>query len=769
MMRKKLFLFSFFAVALASFFAVKMYAQNQLVDFKRIPFSPWDVRLTDSPFKKAMELDKRWMLNVNVDKLLSGYRTEAGLEPKASKYGGWESGGLSGHSLGHYISALSLMYASTDDVRLNDRIKYILAELDSCQQKSGGMLAGFPRAKDLFSELKDGDIRSQGFDLNGYWVPIYNIHKLFAGLVDTYYYTKNEEALKLLSTFSSWWISVLSNLDDQQLQKILLCESGGINEAMADVSFLTGNKKYLDYAERLNHQALIRPLLCKEDSLCGQHANTQIPKILGVMRQYELTGKKEYKEIADFFWSTVVNHHTYVIGGNSDSEHFGRPDNLYNSLSAMTAENCNTYNMLKLTKHLYMLDASPDKPEYSERALFNQILGSQHPQTGMVRYFSPIVGGHSTKGFSDPENSFWCCVGSGWENHARYGEQIYFKDLNEDLYVNLYIPSILKWDNRKTEIKQTSDLLQSGNVQVVVNASRKQRFSLFLRMPQWAKDYQVTINGRKYAAKVVDGYIKINREWTNKDCIDLHFEMSIYSEAIPGRSSMRAFLYGPFVLNAVVPSDTLINALVTDGGNFESLVKRDGEGQFSIQLASGEELLMKPYYKSPDDVGFVYFNCFTTEEWVQSEKTLRVNKMNETELKKRTIDFIQLGEMQPERDHDLQGANTDVGVLNERKYRRAVDGGYFSFKMKVSPSDPVTLICSYWGNLPHGHTFDIRVDGALLTTATVHFKGYMFYDEKYSIPVNLTKGKDSAVISFHPVQKDFIAGPLFQCTMIINK
>lgn len=769
MMRTKHFIISFFTVVLASFFAVKMQAQNQVVDFKRIPFSPWDVRLSDSPFQKAMELDKMWILNINVDKLLSGYRTEAGLEPKAAKYGGWESGGLSGHSLGHYLSALSLMYASTDDARLNDRIKYILDELDVCQQKSGGMLAGFPRAKELFSELRDGDIRSQGFDLNGYWVPIYNIHKLFAGLVDTYHYTKNEEALKLLSTFSSWWISVLSNLDDQQLQKILLCESGGINEAMADVSFLTGDKKFLDYAERLNHQALIRPLQCKKDSLCGQHANTQIPKILGVMRQYELTGKKEYKEIADFFWSTVVNHHTYVIGGNSESEHFGRPDNLYNSLSAMTAENCNTYNMLKLTKHLYMLDASPDKPEYSERALFNQILGSQHPKTGMVRYFSPVVGGHSTKGFSDPENSFWCCVGSGWENHARYGEQIYFKDFNENLYVNLYIPSTLKWDSRKTEIKQTSDLLHSGNVHIVVNTAKKQRFSLFLRIPQWAKEYQISINGKQIAAKVADGYIKINREWTNMDSIDLHFKMSVYSEPILGQPSMRAFLYGPFVLNAVVPSDTLINALVTDDGDFEGLVKRDNAGQFSIKVASGEELLMKPYYKSPEDVGFLYFNCFTTEEWKQSEKTLRVNKMNQEELKKRTIDFIQLGEMQPERDHDLQGSNTDVGVLNEQKYRRAVDGGYFSFRMKVSSNDPMTLICSYWGNMPHGHTFDIRVDGTLLTTAIIHNKGHLFFDEKYNIPVNLTMGKDSTVISFHPVQKDFIAGPIFQCTMIINK
>lgn len=746
----------------------KAEARNEVVQFQRLPFSLWDIRLLDSPFKKAMELDKAWLLRIDADKLLSGYRTEVGLKPKATKYGGWESSGLSGHSLGHYLSALSMMYASTSDVLLLNKIEYILDELEICQQKSNGMLAGFPNASSLFSDLKNGKIYSQGFDLNGYWVPIYNLHKLFAGLIDTYYYTNNVKSLKILKFLSSWWVDILSGLNNNQLQEILFCEPGGINESMADVFAITGDKKYLDYAERLNHKVLLEPLLSKKDSLCGMHANTQIPKILGVIREYELTGKNDYFKIADFFWNIVVKHHTYVIGGNSESEHFGRPGDLSNSITAMTAENCNTYNMLKLTKHLYMLDASLDKVEYCERALFNQILGSQHPISGMVRYFSPMVKGYSTKEFSDPENSFWCCVGSGWENHARYGEQIYFKDLQDNLYVNLYIPSVLDWKEKDVEVKQLSDFLESGNVSLVVKSKKEQRFNIFLRIPQWANNFKVRINGVDYEPKIKNGYIRLNKLWNNNDVIELNLSLDVYSESISGDSSVSAFLYGPFVLNAVMPSDSLINAVVFDKECFESLVNKKNNS-FSIQIATGEEVPMIPYYKSYNNIGAIYFRCFSSKQWNEAKKTLQINKMNQIELEKRTIDVIHLGEMQPERDHNFQSVDAEVGIMNEKKFRKAIKNGYFSFDMKVSPNIPMTLLCTYWGNLPHGHTFDIYVDGMKIKTETIHHKGYSFFDEKYNIPIEITQGKHNVTVSFRPIDDGFIAGPVFKCSMIVNQ
>lgn len=746
----------------------KAMASNEAIQYQRIPFSLWDVRLLDSPFKHAMELDKKWLLKIDADKLLSGYRTEAGLDPKASKYGGWESGGLSGHSLGHYLSALSMMYASTGDTDLYRKIEYVLNELDICQQKNNGMLAGFPNAKKLFSEIEKGKIYSQGFDLNGYWVPIYNLHKLFAGLIDVCNYTKDKKALKILSRLSSWWVSVLANLNDQQLQKLLICEPGGITEAMAQVSVLTGDKTYLQYAERMNDQSLIVPLLHEKDSLCGMHANTQIPKIIGIIQQYELTGKDDYIKIADFFWNTVVKHHTYAIGGNSESEHFGRPDNLSHNITAMTAENCNTYNMLKLTKKLYMLDASVPKVEYSERAIFNQIIGSQHPISGMVRYFSPLAKGNSTKGFSDPENSFWCCVGSGWENHARYGEQIYFQDRNENLYINLYIPSTLQWKSKNTSITQQSNFLQSGKIEITIAPKSQQSFSLYLRIPQWTNDYRLTINGKHCESKIKEGYIKINRKWNAGDKIELDLQLSIYSEPIAGDSSMRAFLYGPFVLNGVIPSDTLINALVCDKGNFEKLITYNGNGLFTAQIASGNQIIMKPYYQSYNEIGAIYFKCLSSKQWKEEQSILRNNQMTKLELEKKMIDLINLGEMQPERDHNFQGTETEVGTINEKKYRKATNKGYFSFDMKVNSTIPMTLLCTYWGNLPHGHTFDIFIDNFKLATETVHYKGNLFYEKKYNIPQKITQNKTTVTVSFRPIKEGFIAGPVFQCAMVMN-
>ncbi|MFV0467370.1 MAG: beta-L-arabinofuranosidase domain-containing protein, partial [Dysgonomonas sp.] len=413
------------------------------------PFRLADVRLTAGMFNHAMDLDEAWLLSLEADRFLSGFRSESGLTPKAPKYGGWESQGVAGQTFGHYLSALSMMYAATGNEELNERIKYSVNELDTCQQAFDlyGLVAAFPRAKGLFTEITNGDIRTEGFDLNGGWVPLYSMHKLFAGLIDVYHYTGNEQAYKVLLNLSEGLNHMLSGLTDDQIQKILICEHGGINESVAEVYALTGDVKYRILARRLNHKAVLDPLSRGKDELAGKHANTQIPKVVGVIRQFELTGDSILFRTADFFWNTVVHNHSYVIGGNSEAEHFGVPGRTYDRITDKTCETCNTYNMLKLTKHLFELNPSVEKADYYERALYNQILASQNPHDGMVCYMSPLSAG-SRRGYSTPFESFWCCVGTGLENHSRYGEFIYHSDAKDNLYVNLFIPSVLTWKKR---------------------------------------------------------------------------------------------------------------------------------------------------------------------------------------------------------------------------------------------------------------------------------------------------------------------------------
>lgn len=334
-----------------------------------------------------MEKDAAWLLTLDPNRLLSRFREYAGLKPKGEIYGGWESQGVSGHSLGHYLSATSMMYAATGDEKFKQRVDYIISELLTCQKKKGtGYIGAIPNGDKIFDEVAAGDIRSKGFDLNGGWVPWYTEHKVLAGLIDAYTYTGNADAKKIAIAFGNWIGVKFKNLTEPQFQTMLNCEHGGMNEALANLYSITGDKKYLALSYRFYHKKTLDPLTQQKDQLAGLHANTQIPKVIGLARDYELTGNLQNKTAATFFWNTVVNHHSYVIGGNSNYEHFGKPDQLSAQLSESTTETCNSYNMLKLTKHLYQLDPQVKYVDYYERTLYNHILASQNAEDGMVLY-----------------------------------------------------------------------------------------------------------------------------------------------------------------------------------------------------------------------------------------------------------------------------------------------------------------------------------------------------------------------------------------------
>ncbi|MBK7405367.1 MAG: glycoside hydrolase family 127 protein [Phycisphaerales bacterium] len=417
------------------------------------PFRAPEVRLLDGPFAEAQARDAEYLLSLDTDRLLARYRADAGLEPRAEGYGGWEAEGIGGHTLGHYLSAISRMYAATGDRRFQDRAADIVAQLAECQAANGdGYVAAIPDGRRVFAEVARGDIRTKGFDLNGVWVPWYTIHKELAGLRDANLYCGNSQALAVMRGLADWALRTTDNLSPEQLHTMLRCEQGGMNEVAADLYALTGDARYLTLAERFNDHQVLDPLAAGKDILPGLHANTQVPKLIGAARQHEVTGDPALGAAALFFWNAVTAHHTYATGGNSLNEYFGPPGAIASRLDGNTTETCNTYNMLRLTRRLHSWTADARHIDYYERAPYTHTLASQNHLTGAVCYYVPLRPG-SQKPYQQLDSDFTCCVGTGMENHASYGDMIYSHD-DEGIFVNLFIASTLRWPDAGLQLTQ---------------------------------------------------------------------------------------------------------------------------------------------------------------------------------------------------------------------------------------------------------------------------------------------------------------------------
>jgi uncharacterized protein len=539
----------------------------QLPDENPKTFPLSSVHLLDSPFKHASELNARYVMAHDPDRLLAPFLIDAGIEPKAPRYGNWENSGLDGHTAGHYLTSLALMVASQDNQDARERLEYMVNELVLCQKANGnGYVGGIPGGLAMWQEIAAGDIRAAGFSLNGKWVPLYNIHKLFAGLHDAYVFANNEKALKVLVGLSDFFVDICGNLSDEQMQNMLVSEHGGINEVMANLYHLTGNNDYLELARRFSHEAILNPLLDNEDRLTGLHANTQIPKVVGFMRIAELTGDEEWKGASEFFWRTVVENRSVAIGGNSTHEHFHPVDDFSSMIETREGpETCNTYNMMKLSRLLYQNGGSLRYIDYYERALYNHILGSQHPGHGGLVYFTPMRPQHY-RVYSNPEHTFWCCVGSGIENHAKYGELIYAHD-EKNLYVNLFIPSELKWEDKGLVLTQTTHYPESEETSMKLALSAPSEFTLFIRHPKWndKAPLQVRVNGKRVrGTSKPDEYYGITREWKDGDRVNVKFDMHTYGEHFPDNSPYMALLHGPVVLAAATGANNLDGLIAND-------------------------------------------------------------------------------------------------------------------------------------------------------------------------------------------------------------
>jgi DUF1680 family protein len=607
------------------------------------PFALGEVRLLDSPFKAAMERNAAYLLSIEPDRLLHNARAYAGLPPKAEAYGGWETFGIAGHTLGHYLTALSQQYAATGDARFRARIDYIVSEMALCQAsyRDGYIGALQPLELSILRNFRRGIVEPRDAETfqGGAWVPWYTEHKVLNGLKDAWILGGNTQARDVALRLADWVDSVTSRLTQEQLQAMLQVEQGGMVDVLVELYALTGNPRYLETSRRFMHRAILEPLLGRRDDLVGKHANTQIPKIIGEARTYEVTGDPDARRIADYFWDLVVHHYSYVIGGDSEDEHFTPEQSMSKTLSADTAETCNTYNMLKLTEHVFGWDPRAEVADFYERALYNHILASQDPRMGMFTYFMSLKPGLS-KTYSTPFNSFWCCVGTGMENHTKYGEAIYFHG-GDVLYVNLFIPSVLEWREKGLVLEQRTDYPRSGRTALTVVSEPAGRVTLKVRCPGWAAGpVAFELNGVPLKIAGTPGsYASIARAWQKGDRLGVTIPMAVRTEAMPDDPAKVAFLYGPAVLAAdlgpppelptvpysgdqtanlkLVPASVPI--LIRGNAPIEASVVRSPVPGLEFRtsgLARPADMTLRPFWEISYDRYSVYFDVMTDAEWM---------------------------------------------------------------------------------------------------------------------------------------------------------
>ena len=505
-----------------------------------------DIRLLPSRFRENMMRDSAWMVSMDVNRLLHSFRTNAGVFAgreggymTVKKLGGWESLDceLRGHITGHLLSAYGLMYAATDSEVFKLKGDSLVKGLAEVQEALGnGYLSAFPE------ELINRNIRGTSV-----WAPWYTLHKLYSGLIDQYLYADNAQALAVVKKMGDWAYNKLKPLDEETRRRMIRNEFGGVNESFYNLYALTGDERYHWLAQFFYHNEVIDPLKELRDDLGTKHTNTFIPKVIAEARNYELTKDETSRKLSDFFWHTMIDQHTFAPGCSSDKEHYFDPRKLSKHLSGYTGETCCTYNMLKLSRHLFCWTGDEAVADYYERALYNHILGQQDPETGMVCYFLPLLSG-AHKVYSTKENSFWCCVGSGFENHAKYGEAIYYHN-DKGLYVNLFIPSEVNWKEKGLSLRQETAFPAEETTALTVEAVQPVRTTLYLRYPSWSRNVTVRVNGKKIAVKQIPGsYIAVTRQWQDGDRIEATYPMQVRIETTPDNPNKGALLYGPLVL-----------------------------------------------------------------------------------------------------------------------------------------------------------------------------------------------------------------------------
>jgi hypothetical protein len=515
------------------------------------PFPLASVRLSPGIFKQQEEINARYLDSLAVDRLLHTFRITAGISSSATPYKGWEDPTceLRGHFAGgHFLSAVALSAAGSGNTVLRARGEELVSGLASCQKKIGTRyLSAYPG--DLFERLTQG---------KPVWAPFYTYHKIMAGLLDMYQLTGNTDALQVAEGMGQWAHEFFWGISADQRQRMLRTEYGGMNEVLVNLASVTNKDRYIDAAHAFEQPVFLDALAGRRDELQGLHANTHVPKIIGAARMYEVTGDRRYREIAEYFLSEVLSARNYVIGNTSQDEHWKSPaGHLEETLVWTNAECCVAYNLMKLQRHVFSWTADARWMDAYERALFNCRLGTQNAQ-GLKQYFFPLAAGY-WRAYGSPEESFWCCTGTGAEEFAKFADTVYFRR-GSDIFVNQFIASTLNWKDEGFVLEQVTEFPREQGTTLKVKSSRPAPRAIHVRIPGWVtEDAQVTINGRPVEAIADPGsYLSIRRNWQEGDEIRIALPMRLHHEPLPGDDSITAALYGPLVLAADLgegPSD----------------------------------------------------------------------------------------------------------------------------------------------------------------------------------------------------------------------
>lgn len=799
---KKIFLFLYTLLVFSGVYAQENKVKVEPVNGDNISlFSLKEVRLLDSDFKHIMDLNHAYMLSLEPDRLLSWFRREAGLTPKAQPYPFWESeymnghGPLPGHIMGFYLSGISMMYDSTGDTAILSRLSYILEELSLCQQAGGdGYLLPTICGRAIFENVLDGNFKtSNPFIETPYdkcWEPVYVMNKIMLGLYQVYMRCDLLQAKEILVKMADWFgYSVIDKLSHDDLQKLLVCEHGSINESFIDVYQITGEEKYLKWAQRLNDEDMWVPMSEGKDILEGWHANTQIPKFTGFESVYRYDSNERFTTAARFFWDTVVRKHTWVMGGNSTGEHFFAPEEFEHRIELNGGpESCNSVNMLRLTESLYCDYAEVEKVDYYEKVLFNHILANYDPDQGMCVYYTSMKPGHY-KIYGTKYDSFWCCTGTGFEQTAKFGQMIY-AHTDDALYVNMFIPSVVTWD-KGISIHQETAFPDEGVTSLTVSGEAV--FNLKIRCPYWvgSSSLNVIVNGKREKIKAgMDGYVSINRQWKDGDKVRIELPMKLEIVPLNEATHYLALKYGPIVLAARISDEHLskddfrsarstvamkdypvidVPAFIGDIRKIPAAVIRK-KGEKLAFLCSKDNVVSKPVELVPFNTIHwsryaVYFRHYDKKENYLAElKKSEQFKQEEDNLNKRTVDRVIIADAESEKMHKMEAVNSTAG----ENWRDASKGGYFMYEMKVRKEMEQSVCLQLLGSDSGNRIFDVLIDGKWIDTIDLSKpckEGKGLYRCYIHIPAEYIKARKNVTVKFQ-AKNGCIAGGIFDVRIV---
>ncbi|MGE3492113.1 MAG: beta-L-arabinofuranosidase domain-containing protein [Vicinamibacterales bacterium] len=734
------------------------------------------VRLTGGPLKQAQDLDAKYLLSLEPDRMLAFYRKLAGLAPKAEGYTGWDAEGrqLTGHIAGHYLSAVSLMFAATGDLRFKQRADYIVSELKEVQDRHGDGFAGaLQGVKACFAEVSTGTIRAANFDLNGLWSPWYTLHKTYAGLRDAYRHTGNRQALQIEIKFAEWASTYLAPMHDETVQRMLATEFGGMNEMMADLYADTGDRRWLDLSYKFEHKAVMDPLKNGDDPLSSLHGNTQVPKAIGSAARYAYAGDRADRAAATTFWDRVVHHHTFATGGHGKDEYFREPDLLGNITEGRTAETCNVYNMLKLTRKLFALQPEIQYAEFHERALFNHILGSIDSADGSTCYMVP-VGSAVRREYADMQRSFTCCVGTGMESHALHGLGLYYES-GDKLYVNLYVPSTAHWEAAGVKLQMATGFPEGDTATMKLDLRAPRPFTLALRRPSWAGEgFSVRVNGQAVATLPNAGsYVEITRTWRSGDEIALAMPKALRLERLADNPRKGVVMWGPLVLagdlgpaprrredgdgdgDGVRSAPPEPPSLVTERPITELLQPVPGKpGTFlavgvarTVSGPYATDLEFRPFYGVHRRLYSAYWDVLTPSQFAGKVAEADAERQRQAGLQAATIAALTTIDPASERPFNQRGEESTIVRSDGRPGRRAAK--WFSYDLPVDGTSAVSLVVTYNSDNRKPRTFDILVDNARIGNGIMPQTSVAkFYDVHYNVPPLVTNSRQSITVRF---------------------